>query len=511
MKKIITLMKKVLNMNRMKSLNVEGVKTYIGPKGKARALELPEGNLICCPLAPFPATDRISYIPPSNDETSMSNLIQKYHLRPFAISVSKDLLIGVWVRSRDLPYGYIPVKPVEIPEKLSELPINSPLLQDSSDSILSSTSKKSRIAYYLMQYALYECSRNLELYEKDPKLFARRTFKIREIQIPESAFNLKLGNPEFYSKGGRLILPSKEAQKKILRFLQISISNNRTRVVEFSERTYIEVTGRDTEFRRSPGTLVFTNTSTILNWISTKRSSKYRYRVFTKHQGSPRLEKIQGRYRIAQLSSPYFYVNNYVSNGRPVLVQNVFGGFLDLAIHVANVWKSEKVNIGYNGGIEGFGVLIWKERTEQVREMIAAGLPQEVLNNGLLNAVVGNKLDMIDLCISEGATNLNEAAAYASSNIRYLLARRKLEEYRIEFDGEIPDSIKRDAETLRLKRESESNLSATIYLKEGNILKVGNGKVEVNVVKIGDVKSSVPKKSSEPEVTRSIYSAYLFL
>ena len=249
--------------------------------------------------------------------------------------VSKDMLY-----TPEFYYIYVPIEPVKplLKEALQvpRTPVGykDPLILD-TDIVLKTMRKQRKIANFLMQYTLYE-------YSKNPKSFGDNDFIIdptHEYNI-ETLSSIFKDNSVIYNSDHRIIVPDEEVKKRLIYFLNTIIKNRPFAIEKYITKKSIEGYYQTiSDFASNPNQIIFLNNKSITDWINSLVHKEYKN---NKIQNSINRNTIE----------PYFYSNNNIYNGSPVIIQNVKDHDLQRAITVSNLWNKNHINAGFNAEIQ---------------------------------------------------------------------------------------------------------------------------------------------------------------
>jgi len=358
---------------------------YIDAYGKCRALIFGAAagasvKVYISPLAPFSGIPIIS----ENVDTAVATLavVTKWATKNAFEIVQQDVvpgtteLVGLVVRIPGIMYAYAPIKTT--PKLLPNVPhgTNLNIFKSMSGDLIKLTRQHKKIADFLMQYTLYAFSiwyKNADHPEPEIQSSAMKFVQIKHeinnlvdqffgagtgganskasgITIqPDYTYNLDNVPREFTMNGiffnsGKLIINSADIAEKLHAYLRFMVNKNRTPVLEYSARVYLDNYYTFSEdFRAWPAQNVFIGNLAIGNWISTFRTEIANYVHTVAHGG---------------VREPQFFAHWAINDGQPCILQNVVDGTLQNAVHVAQTFARDGYNVGFeahgaDAGIDG--------------------------------------------------------------------------------------------------------------------------------------------------------------
>ena len=277
--------------------------------------------------------------------------------------ISGDAAIGVTVNFQGIPYVYIPFEPAS---KLSGVPEAQHLgfSVPTQDDILQKTLYNRKIADFLMQLVLYDFSlwyadqsetskykdkqqeidqlpiANQQVREKSMLLeMVEEYLQNQLVVIPDHDYDVRnlprrltVNNSFFQDE--QLVVNSQETLDKLSYYLRFMITKNKTLVLYYSERTYLDNYYTYTnDFKQRKGQLVFVGGLSVSNWIETQEQGV-----------SNQVHTIPHAY----LNEPFFFSHWALNGGKPVIFQNVKYGNIGRALSVAANYAKDGINIGHD-------------------------------------------------------------------------------------------------------------------------------------------------------------------
>ena len=300
---------------------------YIDQDGKTRMLCYENG--ICLSVAPLPPLNvpQSSKINLSSFKQAKTFINEKKMKVEYQNENNEAFNIGVGCFSKNLTgLCYIHVYPVKDKfEEVETINLIDPLKTDNS-SRLDLLNKNKRIASTLMQYTLFE-------YSRDPENFSEDRFTI----IPNHVYDVfslgkKLvhGNDVMY-RSDKIIVNSEKMRDKLISYLHVQLLNDKFNVLEYKNRnTLKDYYKKIFDFKHSSSQNIFINYSNLEEWANRK------------------LNKFSIKYSLIPMSvEPFFYKNYYISKKNIFLVQNTNDGSLEKALGLGWMWNKKNINLGY--------------------------------------------------------------------------------------------------------------------------------------------------------------------
>ena len=315
------------------------------------------------PIAP--SGDIIRVDQPERQEWSVvNNFIKGHGLTVTAQDISDNEVIGVTVQIPGIPYAYIPIQPTK-PLKGITHDHHLGFAVPTNDDILQQTLEHRKVADFLMQLLLYSFSLWYEEqmeYAENKELaaaYAKENTAVRQVKekalingFVEQFLKEKLVvepghdyavqalprrltlNSSFFNNDDQLIADSEETQQRLGYYLRFMIGRNRTAVLNYSTRTYLEnYYTYAADFKKQSKELVFIGGLSISNWIESQQHGISNQVHIVPHP---------------EIVEPFFFSHWAINGGKPVIVQNVKNGNYNRALSVAAGYVQHGYNSGYN-------------------------------------------------------------------------------------------------------------------------------------------------------------------
>lgn len=317
--------------------------------GKNRGLIFNDNiYIIFSPLPPFKNIDIKE--PPTEKPTinKVMIFIEKYSLNVKKQDLYNNVIVGILLDIKDIPYAYIPIKQSK---KLNDIPsgTNLGLFTITTNNILKTTLQNKKIADYLTQFMLYSFSilynknhnnNNNPIEDKEYLELTLNTY-IKEMiiirlnnnyNIKNLSRKLSLNNSFFIDN--KLIVDSQKTKNNLIFYLKFMLNKNKKFVLNYEQNLYLNnFYTYVNDFNKYNKQHIFIGGLSISNWIESKKGNIN----ITTYNIPPEDKK-----------EPIFFTNWMLEDGHPVIIQNVKDGDLNRALNVSLIYEKEGYNNGYN-------------------------------------------------------------------------------------------------------------------------------------------------------------------
>lgn len=334
---------------------------YIDLNGKCRILNFDNVSIAVSPLPVL----NIQQVPKSETHfATISDALDFVKVANLRIK-SKEMdesrnITGLWVESINsgsdtetqysqmhtgmvIAYGYIPIEDDTQNDELSDIPSETETIIDpifvETYSILRNARLNEKVAELLKEYALFE-------WAQSPEKFGKNTFTIfkdrtaEQYGITDQKQNLNFSErwkSNFYHRS-KIIVPDEKTMINLISYVKVMSLND-----SFLQHTYKLKTRVNeqplyksiTDFRPAKDQFIFIDKGSLVSWLAHNAST-----------GADEINVIQTML-IPHASSPYYYRNNVIKDGRLAMIQNTRNGDLLSALIVSKEWVLSGANIGY--------------------------------------------------------------------------------------------------------------------------------------------------------------------
>lgn len=365
--------------------------------GKIRLLQFVDICIMTDPLPSLLLTDLV----PDNDEKD--NSTPRCIFKPVSIATAQkflaiekitdpkqvivsDYLVGWKCQKRNKKNDqvinfYIPLIPSKITASdktstnistaIAPSMINSIGIETACDrcpSILKQFIILNRVARYLSAYTLYIFS--LYYHSNPPpqmlidhtylRTFANNKFRlIPNHQYPDNITRYFQSSLTGVYEGGKLIVPSVEAMKRLIYYLQQSLRQNRENVINYYRQIYINDYYTDiNDFTQSDAYILLYTEKAVRAWIAAK-APKY---IMSD--------------RIINATAPYFFSNINLGNKIIYLAQPAES--VANALYLCDTWNNSGINVGTSLIVDaeldqGFDLILYNSPVDMTIEYINGG------------------------------------------------------------------------------------------------------------------------------------------
>ena len=314
-------------------------------RGKIRLIQFPDGvNLYTEPIPPIQGVKgtklAISHLKTTIEQAL--EFIERKGLNVKSQVIKDTRCVGFQVSGAFLDDAYIPIVPstkivknVDLADPYFQPPITESTTQEKSE--LEVYRRNVRIANVLMQYALYLYSLNPDKFSKsfmiDPDHSLDKMPLTRRILKPED------DNDERVWRNGKLIVTDEETRKRLKNYVEITVYNNRSLVLEMKyKQLFDNYYSSPSDFNQSPSQVVFTSPEKMDAW-----------RQYSEEKRKLNDERIEHLFKYTL--EPYFFK---IDDGRVCIIQLVVSGekdgsgstTLQRAMSVCERWESDRINLG---------------------------------------------------------------------------------------------------------------------------------------------------------------------
>lgn len=314
----------------------QGIDSY----GKCRMIRFKykgyTGTLLTSPIQPFAISKIDGWV-----ATKLKQNVALKFAKLLNISISGQSIVRDVVKEL---YGVLGNVRISIPVEDDSVQINIiPFLDkgisypEKGDSIMKNYNKYKKLARYIVEYTLWLFSQYLHANSKhDMGLDSISAFQKANIKIDP---DFKYGNvgklfgmDSGVMNGGKLVVKSEEALKRLMYTLRISIRRHRQKIINYRDRHVIENYYVDvTDFDQHHFQVILHGDESVKKWINEQKIKYYLY------------DSVQVERR-----TPYFFQNPLVSAGQIYLAQNTHN--LLKAIRISEIWQQSRYNPGENPG-----------------------------------------------------------------------------------------------------------------------------------------------------------------
>ena len=369
---------------------------YIDEDGKMRALTISVDDELMS-IFTLPSQPENLPIDMSIYQANMNHVLSVMTQKPTAISVSNNLITGLWFRIYDVEYGeYIPVLPTENTLHIKIGPNNEltksniePKVEQKVGQYAFTKKILNRVLQiiqwlFLLAIYKYDIVNNVEeFFDEYVTIGDLNSHSYDDlIDIPRrlpqyEKFNhyfqyVSEYSPALINKGPKLVMYNEDFYDKVKLYLtSFNLSDNDVPILIRDYYQYL------TDFKEFPNTLIFLNNETLNAWQQ-NHTTIY-------HQIIP-LQPGTTQYTIY----PYIYKTNY---GKMFIIQNTFNNTLETALSICDYWDNVHINIGPNGNIKGIDfkdVNIYKLNDLQQLELVSVGSKYHVLDYNYRSGRVGH-------------------------------------------------------------------------------------------------------------------------